>query len=124
MMEWTVQLQARSDQGEVTTTELLTFSRPAMASTLAEVGLMLAEAKTLLTKLQASMLCAQVAEHAAACRVCPACGVLQPLKDRRTRRLQTLFGTVAVAAPRIRVCRCRLSTTMTEAVVSPVCALY
>ena len=35
----------------MTMTELLTFSRPAMASTLAEVGLMLAEAKVLLAKL-------------------------------------------------------------------------
>jgi hypothetical protein len=122
-MQWTVQLEAKTEQGTVTTTELLTFSRPAMVGTLAEVGLMLAEAKALLAKLQASMLSAQVAEYAAHCRVCPACGVLQPLKDRRTRRLQTLFGTVEVEAPRIRVCRCRLTATMTEVVVSPVCAL-
>ncbi len=122
-MQWTMQLEARTDQGAVTTTELLTFSRPAMASTLAEVGLMLAEAKALLAKLQASMLCAQVAEYAAACRLCPACGVLQPLKDRRTRHIQTLFGTVEVEAPRIRACRCRVSAAMTEVVFSPVCAL-
>ena len=62
-MQWTVQLEARSEQGAVTTTELLTFSRPAMGITLAEVGLMLAEAKTLLARVQASMLCAQVAEY-------------------------------------------------------------
>jgi transposase len=100
----------------VTMTELLSFSRPAMASTLAEVGLMLAEAKALLAKLQASLLCGQVNEYAAHCRVCPACGVLRPLKDRRTRRLQTLFGTVEVEAPRIRVCRCRLTAPMAEVV--------
>ena len=123
MMQWTVQLEERSEQGAVTTTELLTFSRPAMTSTLAEVGLMLAEAKALLAKLQASMLCGQVAEHVAHSRLCPACGVLQPLKDRRTRRIQTLFGTVELEAPRIRVCRCRLTAPMAEAVFSPVCAL-
>ena len=123
MMQWTVQLEARSDQGEVKTTELVTFRRPAMVSTLAEVGLMLVEAKALLAKLQASMLCGQVAEYAAQCRVCPACGVLQSLKDRRTRRIQTLFGTVELEAPRIRVCRCRLTATMMEVVFSPVCAL-
>ena len=76
MMQWTVQLEARTEQGEVTTTELLTFSRPAMASTLAEVGLMLAEAKALLATLQASMLCGQVAEYATQCRVCRTCGML------------------------------------------------
>ena len=39
-------------------------------------------------------MCDQLAEYAAHRRVCPDCGMLQPLKDRRTRRLQTLFGTV------------------------------
>ena len=123
MMQWTVQLEARTEQGVVTMTELLTFSRPVMASTLAEVGLMLGEAKALLAKLQASILCGQVNEYAAHCRVCPAYGVLQPLKDRRTRRLQTLFGTVEVEAPRFKVCRCRRTTPLAEVTVSPVCAL-
>ena len=78
-----------------------------MVGTLAEVGLVLAETKTLLARLQASMLCGQVAAYAAHHRACAACGELQPLKDRRTRRLQTLFGTVEVEAPRFELCRCR-----------------
>jgi hypothetical protein len=122
-MRWTVWLEARTDTGEAKTTELVTFRRPAVVSTLAEIGLTLAEAKALLTKLQASMLCGQVAEYAAGCRVCPGCGVLRPLKDRRTRRLQTLFGTVELEAPRFRVCRCRLAAPPAEATFSPVCAL-
>ena len=49
---------------------------------------------------------------------------MQPLKDRRTRRLQTLFGTVEVEAPRFKVCRCRPTAPMVEArTVSLVCAL-
>jgi len=50
-------------------------------------------------------------------------GVLQPLKDRRTRRLQTLFGTVEVGAPRFKVCRCRQPAPMAGVTVSPVGAL-
>jgi len=108
----------------VTTTELATFSRPAMIGTLAEVGLVLSETKTLLARLQASMLCGQVAEYAAHHRACVECGALRPLKDRRTRRLQTLFGTVEVEAPRFKLCRCRVTTPMAETVLfSPVCAL-
>ncbi len=122
-MQWTVRLEARTSTGEVRTTELVTFSRPGVVSTLAEVGLMLAETKALLAKLQASMLCGQVAAYAAHHRVCAACGVLQPLKDRRTRRLQTLFGAVEVEAPRFKLCRCRLTTPLAEVTVSPVCAL-
>jgi len=122
-MQWTVRLEARTSQGEVKTTELVTFSRPGVVSTLAEIGLMLAETKTLLAKLQASMLCGQVAEHAAHHRICTACGVPQPLKDRRTRRLQTLFGTVEVDAPRFKACRCRVTTPVAGVTISPVCAL-
>ncbi len=53
-MQWTVRLEARTSAGEVTTTELVTFGRPGVVSTLAEIGLMLTETKTLLAKLQAS----------------------------------------------------------------------
>jgi len=122
-MQWTVRLEARTSAGEVNTTELATFSRPGVVGTLAEIGLVLSETKALLARLQASVLCAQVAEHAAHHRVCLECGVLRPLKDRRTRRLQTLFGTVEVEAPRFKVCRCRLTTPLAEVTVSPVCAL-
>jgi len=107
----------------VTTTELVTFSRPAVVSTLAEVGLVLSETKALLAKLQGSMLCGQVAEYAAHHRACVGCGALQPLKDRRTRRLQTLFGTVEVEVPRFKACRCRQPVPMTGVTVSPVRAL-
>jgi len=123
VMQWTVRLEARTSAGEVKTTELVTFNRPAVVSTFAEIGLVLAETKTLLARLLASMLCGQVAEYAAHHRVCAACGMLQPLKDRRTRRLQTLFGTVEVEAPRFKVCRCRQPAPMAEVTVSPVCAL-
>ena len=107
MMQWTVRLEARTDKGEVKTTELVTFRRPAMASTLAEIGLTLAEAKAFLAGLQASMVRDQLAGYAAHHWLCPGCGVPRPLKDRRTRRLQTLFGTLEVEAPRFRVCWCR-----------------
>ena len=54
-MQWTVRLEARTGAGEVKTTELVTISRPAMVSTLAEFGLMLDETKALLAKLQANI---------------------------------------------------------------------
>ena len=78
-MQWTVRLEAKTSQGEVKTTELVTFSRPGVVSTLAEIGLVLVETKTLLARLQASMLCGQVAAYVAHHRVCAACGMLQPL---------------------------------------------
>ena len=50
-MQWTVQLEAKTDQGEVETTELIAFSRPAIVNTLSEIGLTLAEAKALVAEL-------------------------------------------------------------------------
>jgi hypothetical protein len=123
MMRWTVRLEARTDQGEVATTELVTIERPVVNGTLVGLGLALAEAKAILAKLQGSMVQSQVAEYAACHRICPQCRVPQPLKDRRTRRLRTLFGTVEVEAARFRVCRCRPSAPMAAMVFSPVCAL-
>ena len=79
-MQWTVRLETTTSAGAVKTTELVTFSRPAVVSTLAKVGLMLAETKTLLARLQASMLCGQVAAYAAHHRLCPQCGVLKARK--------------------------------------------
>jgi len=38
VMQWTVRLEARTSAGEVKTTELATFSRPAVIGTLAEIG--------------------------------------------------------------------------------------
>ncbi len=47
-MQWTVRLETTTSAWEVKSTELVTFSRPAVVSTLAGGGLMLAETKTLL----------------------------------------------------------------------------
>ena len=68
-MQWTVRLEVRTSAGKVTTTELVTVSRPGVVSTLAEVSFVLAESKVLLAKLQASMLCGQMAAYAADHRV-------------------------------------------------------
>jgi len=45
------------------------------------------------------------------------------VKDRRQRRVQSLFGTVDVEAPRYRICRCRLPPCVDEATFSPVSEL-
>ena len=42
-MQWTVRLEARTDQGGVETTELVTFNRPVVDGTLAALGLALSE---------------------------------------------------------------------------------
>ena len=81
------------------------------------VGLTLAEAKEILAGLQRDLVQAQTEEHCQSRRRCPRCGAQRPLKDRRPRRLRSLFGVVEVRAPRFTPCRC--SQTRRE-ILSPV----
>ena len=79
-MRWTVRLEARTDTGEVVeTTELVTIGRPVVGGTLAELGLALSEAKSVLAKLQASMVQSQVADYAA-CHRAAAIAVCQAMR--------------------------------------------
>ncbi len=122
-MEWTIRLEAKTGWGGVETVELASSTRPVLAATADDVGLSLAEAKSLLARLQEAMVRGQVAEYLRCRRVCPDCLTFQPVKDRRQRRLQTLFGTVDVEVPRYRICRCRLPACVGEATFLPVSEL-
>ncbi len=122
-MEWTIRLEAKTGWGEMETVELVTITRPVLAATADDVGLSLAEAKSLIARLQDAMVRGQVAEYLQCRRMCPNCLTFQPVKDRRQRRLQTLFGTVDVEAPRFRICRCRLPPGVDEVTFSPVSEL-
>jgi hypothetical protein len=120
-MEWTIRLEVKTGRGEVERIDLATITRPAVATaTAAEVGLRLAEAKALLAGLQASMVRTQLAEQVALGRLCPGCEAVLRVKDRRPRRLQTLFGTVEVEATRFKPCPCRPVPGAPGATVSPV----
>jgi len=124
VMQWTVRLETTTSAREVKTTEQVAFSRPAMVSTLAEVGLVLAGTKTLLARLQASMPRGQVAEHAA--HRWPA----RPVGCRSRSRTGAHAGCRPCSArsrskaPRFKLCRCREPAPMAEAATFlPVCTL-
>ena len=56
-------------------------------------------------------------------RVCGDCLNFRPLRDRRTRKVQTLFGTITVDAPRIRVCSCGAGSGFVDVSQSPLAEL-
>ena len=122
-MDWAIRLEVKTGRGEVESIDLATITRPAATAAAAEVSLSPAEAKALLAGLQASMVRTQLAEHVVQGRLCPECRAVLRVKDRRLRRLQTLFGTVEVEAPRLRLCPCRRVLGKPGATVSPVCSL-
>jgi hypothetical protein len=105
-MEWVLKLEAKSGWGEVETIEVGRLERRVSGLTAEELGLTLAESKTLLGELARLVLQTQVEEFVTCDRVCGSCLRLRRLRDRRTRKIQTLFGTVTVSAPRVGCCPC------------------
>jgi hypothetical protein len=106
-MQWTIILEATTGWGERTCTPVYTLSRPMLDLKPEQVGLTLAEAKTLLARLQEQLIRQQADEYATCRRVCPCCHQMQPVKEYQPRVLDTLFGPVHLESPRWQVCRCR-----------------
>jgi hypothetical protein len=106
-MEWVVKLEAKSGWGEGETIEVGRFKRRVVGLTAEEVGLTLAEARGLLAELARLVLQTQMEEFATCAHVCRDCLTLRRLRDGRTRKVQTLFGTIIINAPHISACPCR-----------------
>jgi len=105
-VQWTIKVEARTEWGETRTFEIGRLTRHVAGLTSHEVGLTLDEGKALLAELQRRVVQSQIDEKRLATRICSDCLSVRPIRDRRTRVLQTLFGTVRVAAPRIKLCVC------------------
>jgi hypothetical protein len=67
----------------------------------------------MLAALQVHLVQAQAEDHCRRRRRCQHCGAQRPLKDQRSRRLVSLFGTVEVRAPRFTPCRCAVTCRRT-----------
>lgn len=72
-----------------------------------DFGRCLAEGKLILKEIQRAVLQDQGEEICEIERVCQTCRTYLPIHDRRSRRIDTLFGRVTVEAPRVRICMCR-----------------
>jgi hypothetical protein len=119
-MEWVVNLETRNGWGEVETIEVGRLDRRVSGLTAEEVGMMLAEGKNLLGELGRLILQTQMEEFTT--RVCGDCLKLRRLRDQRTRKVKTLFGTISVDAPRISACRCRSGSSFVDVSLSPLTA--
>src|SRR5215210_8969166 len=105
-MRWRMVLDVvRADDGRQVH-EVGVGGRPPAGHTAATLGLSLEEGKAVLAAVQRHLVTAQVDEHCRSRRRCDRCGAQRPLKDRRPRRLISLFGVVEVRAPRFDPCRC------------------
>src|SRR5918997_2729689 len=105
-MRWRITLELAGADDTRQLHELGAGERSPSGHTAATLGVGLAEGKALLAALQRHLVAAQVDEHCRNRRRCNRCGAQRPLKDLRPRRLASLFGVVAVRAPRFGPCRC------------------
>src|SRR5215213_8436738 len=106
VMRWRVVLELAGADGTRQVHEIGAGERPPTGHTAATLGLGLAESKAILAALQRHLVTAQADEHCRDRRRCDRCGAQRPLKDWRPRRLASLFGVVAVRAPRFDPCWC------------------
>jgi hypothetical protein len=104
-MQWRVVVELSVAVGVIQVHEVHSGGSIMAGCSAATLGLSLAEAKTVLASgLQRYLVQAQTEEHCQARRRCARCGRQRPLKDRRPRQLQSLFGVVEVRAPRFGPC--------------------
>jgi hypothetical protein len=112
-MEWRVTIELNGAEGTKQTHEVARGGGTDPHSPLDPLGLTLDDGKTLLAGVQRHLVQGRVAEYSALRRHCSHCRGLRPLKDTRTRRLNSLFGTIEVPAPRFKPCRCAVTARAT-----------
>jgi hypothetical protein len=117
-MQWRVMVELIGADGSVQAHEVHVGGCLPAACSAETLGLTQAQAQQQqLAELQRHLVQAQTEEYCRSRRRCPRCGAQRPLKDRRPRQLRSLFGVVAVRAPRFAPCRCRVGQRQT---LSPV----
>ena len=103
-LEFTITVNWPREDGSIATTQLGTLECGACRSA-EDVGLQLADSKRILGRLQEIVVSEQLQRYCEAVRPCPRCHRRRHLKDYRRRRFDTVFGSLAVRAPRFDGCR-------------------
>ncbi|GAB7542132.1 hypothetical protein CS8_017970 [Cupriavidus sp. 8B] len=101
-MRISLQLVVQDDGGvPATVTEIAQFERDGLD--VGSLGLHLEEAKSLLGRLQRTMVAAQVAEAVARTSVCPTCGAQLACKGHHHLVFRSAFGRLSIDSPRLYV---------------------
>ncbi|WP_194727208.1 ISKra4 family transposase [Noviherbaspirillum malthae] len=73
---------------------------------LKQLGLSLAEGKSLVYEAQRALVNAQAHGFAVASRTCLQCGAVLSIKAKHTIQYRTVFGKMTLDSPQLRVCKC------------------
>jgi hypothetical protein len=77
---------------------------------LKQLGLSLAEGKSLVYEAQRALVNAQAHGFVTASRNCLQCGAALSIKAKHTIRYRTVFGKMTIDSPQLRVCKCSQDT--------------
>jgi hypothetical protein len=93
-MDWTLTVKTKTGWGETQKHLVGRMHRGIFDASEETVGLRLDEAKSILSRLQGLIIKSQIEEYVECARVCTECDTFREIRDHRTRKLQTPFGTV------------------------------
>lgn len=105
-MEFIVWVETRLAGKTLNLQEVAKVERDAAGIGPEELGLTLADGKTVLKQVQERIVQTQIEVISAAAKVCRHCGRKQRMKDLRPRQLRTVFGEVDVFCRRFVRCTC------------------
>ena len=105
-MGWVVRLVEMGTDKPGRSVDVLEIGQLRDLGDIANLGLTLAEAKQLVSRVQQAVVTAQAQEHAILRPDCASCSGTCRIKDWRVHQVATLFGTVAVRLPRYRCADC------------------
>ena len=108
-MEFRILVETRLDDRILERELVSRVERPACGIGPEEIGLTLEEGKAVLRKVQAQIVQTQVDVLGGAHKGCLGCGRNQRVKDLRTRKVRTVFGTVQVSCRRYHRCNCQVT---------------
>ena len=105
-MRWVLQLIETGMPSGVAGLDIMEINRPDGASTMADLGLTLSEAKQRLARVQQAIVAAHAGDVAARRSECPSCSDRCYVDGRRCDLLATPFGKITVQLPRFRCVSC------------------
>lgn len=119
-MQWRVTLEAIDPTGDKYRGEF-SFDKDIGRSQDGELGCSLKDGKTIMAEIQRIVVQREIDLYLEFRRVCLDCHSRRQIKDRRTRKIETVFGIIEIESPRYRICqKCHPYTDFTSTPVSEI----
>jgi hypothetical protein len=106
-MEFVIWVETRIAGRTADIQQVATVDRPAGIKAAAEIGLSIADGKTIIGQIQRRVVEMQFEVQAKLGQHCPNCQSLHKIKDSRPRSFRTVFGVIGVRSSRYLRCGCR-----------------